>query len=198
MLDIGDNIHEIAIVLNKYQASESVKSRIKDQLPGSYEVLSYQDVLPLLLLQMDMYKESMMIINLIIGLALVFGIINSMLMAVFERINEFGVLMSIGMKNYKIFMMVVLEALFIGMIGTIAGTIFGLLIHIPLSIYGVDFSIFSESLSSLGVGSVIYSDISFSNLFSLIMLIPFISIIGAVYPAYKAIKLEPVYAVRYV
>ena len=198
MLDIGDNIHEIAIVLNKYQASESVKSRIKDQLPDSYEVLSYQDVLPLLLLQMDMYKESMMIINLIIGLALVFGIINSMLMAVFERINEFGVLMSIGMKNYKIFMMVVLEALFIGMIGTIAGTIFGLLIHIPLSIYGVDFSIFSESLSSLGVGSVIYSDISFSNLFSLIMLIPFISIIGAVYPAYKAIKLEPVYAVRYV
>ena len=198
MLNVGNKIHEIAVVLNEYQKAEDVQKIIKNELPDSYEVLSYQDILPLLLMQMDLYQESMLIINLIIGLALVFGIINSMLMAVFERINEFGVLMSIGMKNYKIFLMVIYEALFIGVIGTIAGTIFGVLIHIPLSIYGIDFSVFSESLSSLGVGSIIYSDISYTNLISLLVMIPVISVVGAIYPAYKAIKLEPVYAIRYV
>lgn len=198
MLNVGNKIHEIAVVLNEYQKAEDVQKIIKNELPDSYEVLSYQDILPLLLMQMDLYQELMLIINLIIGLALVFGIINSMLMAVFERINEFGVLMSIGMKNYKIFLMVIYEALFIGVIGTIAGTIFGVLIHIPLSIYGIDFSVFSESLSSLGVGSIIYSDISYTNLISLLVMIPVISVVGAIYPAYKAIKLEPVYAIRYV
>ncbi len=198
MLDIQSKIHEIAIVLDDYQNADAVRNSIRKKLSDNYEVLSYKDILPLLLMQMDLYKESMMIINMIIGLALIFGIINTMLMAVFERINEFGVLMSIGMKNYKIFLMVVYEALFIGTIGTLIGIIFGIMIHIPLSIYGIDFSIFSESLSSLGVGSIIYSDISYTNLISLLVMIPFISVLGAIYPAYKAIKLEPVYAIRYV
>ena len=198
MLDIQNKIHEIAIVLDDYQNADAVRNSIRKNLSDNYEVLSYKDILPLLLMQMDLYKESMMIINMIIGLALIFGIINTMLMAVFERINEFGVLMSIGMKNYKIFLMVVYEALFIGTIGTLIGIIFGIMIHIPLSIYGIDFSIFSESLSSLGVGSIIYSDISYTNLISLLVMIPFISVLGAIYPASKAIKLEPVYAIRYV
>ena len=140
----------------------------------------------------------MFIVNLIVGLALIFGIINSMLMAVFERINEFGVLMSIGMKNSRLFLMILTEALILGIFGTLIGVGSGILLNIPISDYGIDLSLFAAGLESFGVGAVIYPVLSIENVLITLIMLPFISVLGAVYPAYKAIKLEPVYAIRYV
>ena len=57
---------------------------------------------------------------------------------------------------------------------------------------------FAESLKSFGVGAIIYPETTIENLVSLIIMIPLIAVIAAIYPAVKAIKLEPVYAIRYV
>ncbi|MBC8485131.1 MAG: ABC transporter permease [Bacteroidetes bacterium] len=198
MLDIGDNIHELSIITKDYGQVNKVKEQIVSKLSDEYEVLSYKDMLPLLLVQIDLYKQSMFITDVIIGLALIFGIINVMLMAVFERIQEFGVLMSIGMKNSKLFLMIIIEALIIGVIGTVIGIVIGILIEIPLSYIGIDLSLFAESLKSFGSGAIIYPVIVPENLIGVLIIIPFISIVGAIYPAYKAIKLEPVSAIRYV
>ena len=82
--------------------------------------------------------------------------------------------------------------------GTGLGITLGLIIQAPLSKIGINLSIFAESLKSYGVGAVIYPAASMDNLVSLLVMIPFISVIAALYPAYKAIKLEPVSAIRYV
>ncbi len=198
MLGIGNNIHEFAIVTQNYNLAETVRDEIKQELSDKYEVLSYHDILPLLIMQMDLYKETMYIINMIIGLALIFGIINSMLMAVFERVNEIGVLMAIGMKNGKIFSMILLESLLIGIVGTVFGVLIGLGLNEILSAQGIDFSLFSKSLESWGIGAVIYPHLSLENLITTFLMIPFITMLGAIYPAWKAIKLEPVAAIRYV
>ncbi len=198
MLGLGNKIHEFAIITTDYKVTEDVKNEIRNQLDESYEVLSYRDILPLLIMQMELYKETIYIINLIIGLALLFGIINSMLMAVFERINEIGVLMAIGMKNGKIFTMILLESLFIGLLGTALGLITGIGLTELISIHGIDFSLFAESLENWGIGAVIYPKLTLENLIAMLFMIPFITISGAVYPALKAIKLEPVYAISYV
>lgn len=198
MLNIDHHIYEYAIVAKDYHKVEQVKNSIKAGLSGKYEVMSYKDLLPFLVYQIDLSKESMWIFNLIIELALIFGIVNSMLMAVFERINEIGVLMSIGMKNMKIFYMILMEGLVIGIIGTIIGLAIGYLIMLPLESVGINFSIYAQSLESYGVGAVIYPTLSIDDVIGVLIMIPFISILGAVYPAYKAIKLEPVYAIRYV
>jgi len=198
MLDIGANVHEIAIITTDYEQAGKVRNEIASKLDGGYEVLSYIDLLPMLILQMDFYKETMIIFNLIIGLALIFGIINVMLMSVLERIREFGVLMSIGMKNSKLFTMIITESFIIGLIGTVLGIGLGLLIQWPLSNTGLNLSMFAESLKSFGVGAIIYPETTVENLTSLIIMIPLIAVIAAVYPAIKAIKLEPVYAIRYV
>ncbi len=198
MLDIGDNIHEIAIIVDDYDRVTSVKEEIARRLSADYEVLSYIDLLPLLVISLDMYRQMTWVINLIVGLALIFGIINVMLMAVFERIREFGVLISMGMKSSKLFMMIVTESFVIGMMGTGLGIALGLTIQAPLARVGVNLSMFAESLKSYGVGAVIYPAASLDNLMSLLVMIPFISVIAALYPAYKAVKLEPVSAIRYV
>ncbi|MCF8261591.1 MAG: ABC transporter permease [Melioribacteraceae bacterium] len=199
LLEIGNDFHEFALILNDIKKLEVAKDEINRILSeGKYEVLTYRDLLPSLILQIDLYKESMWIINLIVGLALIFGIINTMLMSVFERINELGVLMSIGMKNRKIFSMIVSEALILGVIGTLVGLLIGAAVLIPLSNTGIDFSWFAAGLESWGVGSIVYPSFMIENLITTIILIPFITVIGAMYPALKAIRLEPVSAIRYV
>ena len=198
MLQLDDKIFEYAIVTKDINSTESVKQELLTSLGNKYEVLSYIDLLPLLIIWMDMYKESLVFINFIVGLALIFGIINSMLMAVYERINEFGVLMAIGMKNIKMFFMVVFEAAILGIFGTVIGLISGLLINWPISNIGIDLSIFAEGLNSFGVGAVIYPTLSFENFIMTLLMIPVVSVLGAIYPAYKAIKLDPIYAIRYV
>ncbi len=198
MLDIGDNIHEIAIITRDYKQASRTKEQLVEVLDDDYEVLTYEDLLPMLIIQIDLYKEMIWITNLIVGLALIFGIINVMLMAVFERVKEFGVLMSIGMKNSKLFLMILIEAFIIGIIGTVFGIIFGVIIHIPLSMIGINLSLFAESLESVGAGAVIYPVLSPENIISIIIMIPFISVVGALYPAYRVIRLEPVRAIRYI
>ena len=123
MLNIGDKYYEYAIITKNYDDVDRVQKNLWEKLGNDYEVLSYKDLLPMLIYQVELYKETMWILNLIIGLALIFGIINSMLMSVFERIREFGVLMSIGMKNSRIYLMIVTEAFIIGIVGTICRVI---------------------------------------------------------------------------
>ena len=198
MLNIPGKIHEFAIITDKYENADFVSKALQKKLGKKYESLSYNEILPLLVLQMDLYKQLLIVVNLIIALALIFGIINAMLMAVYERIREIGVLMAVGMKNSKIFSMILIEALIIGVLGTIFGIIFGYGINALLLSGGIDLRWFAESLSSFGVGAIIYPKISLENFIQIITIIPLVSVVGAMYPALKAIRLEPVSAIRYV
>ena len=197
LFGLGKNISEIAIVLSDVDRVDDVKSSLSKKLGSKYEVLTYSEIIPVILLITKTYKEMMWFFYLIIGLAMVFGIINAMLMSVFERVHEVGILMSMGMRSGKIFSMIILEALALGVVGSIAGVVVGGLIYVPLSKYGVDLSIFSESLASFGSGAIIYPVMEFESVIAIFITASLITIAGAIYPALKAIKLEPAEAVRY-
>ncbi|MDH3252626.1 MAG: FtsX-like permease family protein, partial [Ignavibacteria bacterium] len=178
--------------------AEEVRDRLVSALGPSYEVLTYADIMPLMISQMQIYEESMYIVYVIVGLAMIFGIINTMLMSVFERIREFGVLMSIGMKNSRLVGMILMEAALLGGLGAAIGLLAGLGLLIPLSHSGLNLSMFSESLTSFGSGSVIFPVLRLEAVAEAVVIMPFIAVIGAIYPAFKAIRFEPVRAVRYV
>jgi ABC-type antimicrobial peptide transport system permease subunit len=135
---------------------------------------------------------------LIIGIAVIFGIVNTLLMSVFERIREFGVLMAMGMKNGKVFAMIVLEAMILGAVGTVVGLLAGLAVYFPLCKYGLNLSAFAEGLSWIGVSSIVYPLLTPDALVRIVTIIPFISGLAALYPATKAIRLVPVRAIYYV
>jgi ABC-type antimicrobial peptide transport system permease subunit len=106
--------------------------------------------------------------------------------------------MSIGMRNMKIFRMILLEALIMGLIGTISGFIIGYLVYLPLSSTGIDFSIYAKSLESWGVGSIMYPVLELGSILNSILVVPIAVLFGAVYAARRAIKLQPTEALRYV
>lgn len=198
MLGTGNNVSEFAIVAKTREAVDSIKSTLQDALGDEYEVLSYADILPLMLAQMELYQESTYIVYVIIGLAMIFGIINTMLMSVFERIREYGVLMAIGMKNSRLFTMILTEAFLLGLLGALVGIVSGLLIMLPMANHGLDLSKFSEGLTSFGSGAVIYPVLVVRTIVESVFILPLIAVAGALYPAVRAVRFEPVRAIRYV
>lgn len=205
MLGLCDNVSEIAIItqdLNridefKEKLTASINSNTINGRKSAYEVLTYKDLLPLMISYLDIYEQSIMIFYMVIIIAILFGIVNTMMMAIFERIHEIGVIMSIGMKNSKIFMMIILEALVLGILGTLIGMLLGYLGYLYF-LSGLDLSIFSKSLDTFGVSSTIYPILNFKVIINSSLLMPISAVIGSLWPAYKATKLQPTEAMRYV
>jgi putative ABC transport system permease protein len=211
MLGLGNKINEIAMVTSDYKQTfeykdevvANIKAELKasgqreDAFYGRYEVLTYQEIIPMLVKYVGMFDVSMWLMYSIIIIAILFGIVNSMIMAVFERVQEFGVLMSIGMKNGKIVTMVLSEAFMLGALGAVFGVILGYLGYLPMA-DGLDLSVFAESLSTFGTGSIIYPIVNFGVISNALLIMPIASVFGAIYPAWRAIQLQPTDAMRYV
>ncbi len=196
MLGAQDRISEFIVNPAETKQTDQIAGRIRSELPKLYEVLTYKQMLPLLVMQIQLYDETIYIFYAIIAIALIFGIVNTMLMAVMERTFEFGVDMAIGMSNRRIFTMIMMEAAYLGLTGTAIGLVASFGVLIPLSYSGWNLAMFSESLKSLGVGTTIYPILTVSSLANTIIIIPLATVCGAIYPALRAVKLQPVEAIR--
>ncbi|ACY49411.1 ABC transporter permease [Rhodothermus marinus] len=191
-----DAAHELAVLLDDVRQADALKTRLQAALPDTLEVLTYRDVVPLLVMQRDLYAEMMYLFYLIIGVALIFGIINAMLMAVLERLPEFGVLRALGMSEGRLFLLVSLESLLLGLLGTAIGWALSLPVYAYLARHGLDLAVFSEALAAFGVGSVIYPRLTLRVVWNAWLIIPLVAWLGALYPAWRAIHVEPVEAMR--
>ncbi len=202
MLNADGLISEFVINPENPHELGSLDSRLEAQIAslpessGKYEILTYEQMLPLLVAQLELYKQALYLIAVLVAFALVFGIIDTMLMSVMERTHEFGVSMAIGMSNGKIFKMVMMEALYLAIIGTAVGLAAAYVWFSSLSRSGWDLSMFSASLKSLGIGSIIYPVLEPSTVVQTVVVIPAVTLLGAVYPALKAVRLQPVEAIR--
>lgn len=198
MLVMEDRVVEYAVIVDDIEQVDRIASALRAHLGDDYEVLSYRDLLPMLVYMVDMYGQMMVVLYVVIGLAMIFGIINTMLMSVFERIQEFGVLMAIGMKNSAVFRMVMAEALLLSVMGTAIGMVVGIGGLLLLGEVGIDLSLFADGLNAFGMGAVIYPRLTFGSIVGVVVIIPLTALIGSLYPALKATRLQPVTAIRYV
>tara|TARA_Y100000004_G_C8696149_1_gene319652 strand:- start:184 stop:594 length:411 start_codon:yes stop_codon:yes gene_type:complete len=132
----------------------------------------------------------------IILIALSFGIINTMLMAVLERKRELGVLMSVGLNKSKIFLMIAFETLFISIVSVPLGV---LISYITISYFGdvgIDLSIVEEGLEQFGMGARLYTELYLDYYINITLLTFLLTFISSLFPARRALKLEPAVAVR--
>ena len=188
--------HELAILLDNREISNVVQNDIKGILP-LMDVKQWSEIMPelrYLTEQMDYY---MYIFIVIILLALGFGIVNTMLMVVLERIKELGMLMAVGMNKRRIFSMILLETVFLCISGGAVGIVLGSVVSIYFGDRGLDLSsLYGEGLSQIGYDSVIFTVLTPDMIINVLILVIFTGMVASIYPALKALKLNPAEAIR--
>ena len=132
----------------------------------------------------------------IILAALAFGIVNTMLMVVLERTKELGMLTAIGMNKKKVFSLIMLESVFLSLIGGIAGMITGYFAILLTSKNGINFSQYAEGFEAYGYSAHVIPQIDPGFFILITIMIILTGIISSVYPALKALRLNPVDAIR--
>ena len=192
---LSGQIHEIAILANSIDNTEKIKSNLNKDILGS-KAETWSDIAPELGYANEMMSRFIYIFMGIIFLALAFSIINTMLMAVLERKKELGMLMSVGMNKSRIFSMITLETLFISALATPIGMLLSFWTISYFGEVGIDLSIVAKGLESLGIGTRIYTFLPrqlYINITFLSLLVTFVS---ALFPARRALKLNPVEAIK--
>ncbi len=195
ILDEGAPIHEFAIRVNSVELIDTATNILKSQL-RDLKVESWKELVPELSLTSEFLYLELNIFMGIILFALLFGISNTMMMSVFERIREFGVLMAIGMKRIRLFILIILESIFLLFSGGLTGTLLGYFSIEILSKKGINLSIFEEGLSAYGLSAILYPTLPFHMYVSLFLMMMLTAIVASLSPAMKAIRLKPAEAIR--
>lgn len=191
----GTEAHELAIRLDNNKSTETVKKQLKNKFPD-LRIQDWMEISPeagYLVSAMDQY---MAVIIIIILLALCFGIINTMLMVVLERVHELGMLIAVGMSKLRVFMMIMLETVYLSLTGGFLGIGLGYIICKHLQKVGLDLYFWKDVYSSFGYSSFIYPVVNMKLIVFTGIMVILMGIISAIYPAVKALKLNPAEATR--
>ncbi|MFZ1977515.1 MAG: FtsX-like permease family protein [Bacteroidota bacterium] len=188
-------VHEIALRLVNADLVPHVLAALRAAYPQLI-IESWKDLAPELKLTSELTNVSMVFFLAIILFGLLFGITNTMLMSVLDRTREFGMIMAIGMKRKRVFAQIILETVFLSLVGSTAGIAAGTAVIAITHRTGINLSAFSDGLSSYGIGSMLYPIIPFEVYIELGFLIFLTALCASVYPGFKATRLNPAEAMR--
>jgi ABC-type lipoprotein release transport system permease subunit len=187
--------HRIIVRLDDSKLTDKVTPVLRDAL-RDYEVMSWKEIQPDLAMMSDFMQQIYGLFMLIILAALAFGIVNTMLMSVLERTKEFGMLAAIGMNRRKTFLMIMLESVFLSVVGGIVGMGIGGVAIAATAKNGINLVKYSEGMEAIGYSAHLYPAIDPQFFLITSVLIVLTGILSSIYPARKALKLNPVEALR--
>ena len=195
MLGLNQGISEISILLPKERDSINVYNDLKNALPSDqFEVHSWRELLPFQMAYLKILDGFMWIWYLVVFVAMGFGIVNTTLMAVYERMREFGLLKALGMKPWWILREVLTESFLLLITGMFIGNILGLVCIFALSGSGIDLSALAAGAEYAGMTRIIYPAVEFRDFLLSNMMVLFLGILVSAYPAIKAARFTPVEA----
>jgi ABC-type lipoprotein release transport system permease subunit len=198
LLVLPGQIHEIAVrIVDPRQASE-LADRLAANLPSGLEVLDWGDLLPEMREAVASFDVSRMIIVLILYAATGLGILNTFFMSVMERTREFGILMALGMRPWRVRSMVLLETLQLGLFAMTIGVVAGVLMTWYMQQIGIDLSGQITPVTYAG-GTILprlHATFEAANIWIPSALLLLVCLIAGFLPANRAAKLKPVEALR--
>ena len=196
LLLTGDAFHEIAILLNRDEDLQAVQEKLRSAYP-SLLVESWKVISPETELMVKTVDEYSYIIMIVILVALAFGILNTMLMSVLERTKEIGMMVALGTPRLSIFLLVLLEAVFLTIAGTPIGLLAAYLITGHYQKHGLDLSgMGKDMMASFGFDTTIYPSFPWEKLIIILILVVGTALLSCLLPALKALRLKPVEALR--
>ena len=193
-----ESTHEI--VLNSFgDYSLSEIEGIMDDVTPDLEMKTWREITPLLAEWLDTSSVSEYITAIIFLIVAGLGIMNTMLMATFDRIRELGILRALGASPFRVFNNIITESLILSFLATILGAVLGIAWAYHLEYYGIDMSKIGGQWSFGGIvfDPVWRADLTFVAVYKPVIMMWIVAIIASIYPAVLASKLKPVDAMRH-
>ena len=193
MVGLTDKISEIVLRVHDTEMVNPLVAEM-DKLDKNIDVMSWLEVEPYLELMIQMMDTSMFIWYLIVFLAMAFGIINTLLMAVFERTREFGLFQALGQKPHFILFQVWLEAILMIIVGLLVGNLLSW-VSVLATGDGIDVSVFARGMEMLNMSNIIPFVITFDDLVVANVTVAILGMLTGLYPAWRASRLVPADAI---
>lgn len=192
-------VHEVVILGRSLDAVERIKEKLEREIRiagdrSKIVVLDWMELMPGLVQSIKMDLVSALIMYVILIVVVAFSILNTFLMAIFERTREFGVLMAMGTTPGRLMRILIYESVTITLIGIILGIIFGGLVTGYFEVHGIVISGASEFLSQYGLPERMYPKLSILSISVGAGIVLVITLLAALYPALKVRRLRPVEA----
>ncbi|MDD3022126.1 MAG: FtsX-like permease family protein, partial [Alphaproteobacteria bacterium] len=190
-LSVNDRVTSVVVMTDDNEHVGVAKTEIAATLGSDYEVKDWKEINRILLKQIDSDRASGMVIKGILYLIIGFGIFGTTMMMTLERRKEFGVLIAVGMKKFKLGLMLVLETVIIGLLGSISG----ILMSFPVTLYFFYNPIrftgqTGESMSQMGFEPVMSFTLAPSVFYTQAFIILVLSLFIGLYPIAHISKLK--------
>lgn len=186
--------HEVVLAFNDVTQAEDASLDIWQLDKNKYQVKSWRELVPQLNSMLEMSSFSTLIVSIIMFALVSLGLINSMFMSIYERQQEFGVLLSLGTRPTQVFIQILTEGCVIGLISAAVGTVLGTALSIWFSVQGIDYT--GLEYGSITLNDPIYLIIEPVAFMQLIAAIFIFTVVACVYPAIHAARLLPSFAMR--
>lgn len=187
----------LSIMIDNPKSVDDITEKIQKLFDKNYEVMTWEKLSPELVQSIQVDNAQGIIMLAILYLVIAFGIFGTVMMMTAERVKEFGILISVGMKKSKLYFVTILETFFISFIGVIAGVI----ISLPVILYFVSNPIpltgeMADAIVAWGFEPILPFAINPGMFFAQIWTVLAIALVSGLYPINFIRKLKPVEAVR--
>jgi ABC-type lipoprotein release transport system permease subunit len=190
-----NQFHQLILKVEELDNAEEISKSLSQALPD-LEVMSWKKIRPDLAMMTGMVQKFYGVFMGIILAALAFGIVNTMLMVVLERTKELGMLTAIGMNKKRVFSMIMLESVFLSLVGGVVGMVVSRILIAFTATNGINFQGYEEGFEAMGYSAHVYPVITPTFFITVTVLIIITGILSSIYPALKALKLDPADALR--
>jgi ABC-type lipoprotein release transport system permease subunit len=195
LFDLRDQATEVVVSLEQVGQEEAVLASLRSTLPG-YEVDSWYTLNPEMMQALAVNEEVMGLFGLVVLLIAAVGILNILLMAVFERTREIGILGALGLKRRQILALFLQEGVLIGLMGALVGSLLGGLVVGYFSRVGLPWSAGEYSELTALMGNRIYFRMGVDQVLGRALTVAVIAALAALYPAWQASRKEPAEALH--
>jgi putative ABC transport system permease protein len=196
LLQIKDGVSEISLMLENHELTSDIIAQLEALIKEHHlEIFSWRHTYKELHLMFSIASIFELIMVFIVLIVVSTGIINTVLMSVFERIRDIGTMRAIGMRKVQVLSIILIEAGILGFFASTAGIIAGGSLVILLSKSGINMGEAAEQV--MGMSRIIYPRFTLSTLALSFMVGILISVLGALYPGLLVVRLRPVEALHH-
>jgi putative ABC transport system permease protein len=196
LLALGDAITEVVVIATDDSSIETIRSRLESELGEGAEVRSWGELEPLLIYMVRSFDGMAQYLYLAVFTAMAFGIANVLLMAVHERTRELGMLRAIGMSSRSVVATVVIESLFVTLIGLLVGAVLAFAGGWWLR-DGIDLSAYAEGLNAMGISTNLAPVLRARDLVVPLVVGSVTALVSSWWPARHAVASQPAEALRH-